>query len=334
MRHYLCGITPDMNAAGTHQPWLDPENKPLLLAALISVVVHALAFWLLVVLALASVLFSPSKREALAEMLRTQAARARTPPDQEPQLVFVQVDPSQATPDAPKDAKYYSAQNSRAANPDADSETGVPKIDGTQQVVPKTEDTPRQKAFPLQPSPPKQTPPPEKPEDAKPAQPPGDLAMLNPAQNKQPETPQIAPERPHTLAEARLMAGDKMKEDGGVKRSHVTASLDAIGSPFGEYDARVINAIEQHWYDLIDTRNNYSEPGGRVVVQFRLHYDGRVSDLQVIHSDVGELLSSMCVSAINDPAPYDRWPEPMYRRIKVDSGLDYREVQFTFFYEW
>src|SRR5208283_2498900 len=158
MRHYLCVVIPDMNAAGTQQPWLNPENKPLLLALLISVVVHALAFWLLVVLALASVLFSSTKREALAEMLRTQAARARFTPDQEPQLTFVQVDPALANKDAPKNAKYYSAQNSRAANPDADKDTGAPKIDGSQEHVPKTENTPRQTAFPLQPSAPKETP--------------------------------------------------------------------------------------------------------------------------------------------------------------------------------
>ncbi len=326
---------PDMTVVGTRQPWLDPENKPLLLAALISVVVHALAFWLVFILGLFLLLFSPNKRAALAELLRTQAARARATPDQEPQLMFVQVDPAQATPDAPKNAKYYSAQNSRAANPDADADTGAPKIEGTQTHVPKTETTPRANSFPLQPSPPKETPAPEKNQESKDTpKPPGDLAMLNPALNKPTETPQIAPERPHTLAEARLMAGEKMKEEGGVKRSHVAASFDAIGSPFGEYDERVIDAIQQRWYDLIDARNNSSDPGGRVVVEFRLHFDGTVSDLHVVRTDVGPLLSSMCVSAISDPAPYERWPEVMYRKIKVESGLDYRDVQFTFFYEW
>ena len=144
-----------MAAFGLRQPWLSSENKPLLWALLISVAVHALAFWLLVVLAIASVLFSSAKREAIADMLRTQAARARTEPQQEPQLEFVQVDPNQATPDAPKNAKYYSSQNSRAANPDAQKDTETPKIDGTQTHVPKAETTPRSTAFPLQPSAPK-----------------------------------------------------------------------------------------------------------------------------------------------------------------------------------
>ena len=47
-------------------------------------------------------------------------------------LVFVEVDPSQVVKEAPKNAKYYSSQNARAANPDAKVETEKPKIDGTQ----------------------------------------------------------------------------------------------------------------------------------------------------------------------------------------------------------
>jgi outer membrane biosynthesis protein TonB len=322
-----------MAAIGLRQPWFSSENKPLLWALVVSVVVHALAFWLLFVLAIASVLFSSAKREAIADMLRTQAARARTQPEQEPQLVFVQVDPNQATPDAPKNAKYYSSQNSKAANPDADKDTDTPKIDGTQTHVPKAETVPRANAFPLQPSAPKETPQPEKSQE-KPAQKPGDLAMLNPALNKPTETPQIEHERPHTLAEAHQLAGDKMKEDGGVKRSHVTASLDAIGSPFGEYDERVIAAIQEHWYGLLDSQNFTQGSGGRVVVQFHLNRDGSISNMRLIQSDVGPILTELCQAAITEPQPYGAWPEAMYRKIKTESGLDYREVNFTFFYEW
>jgi outer membrane biosynthesis protein TonB len=322
-----------MAAIGLRQPWFSSENKPLLWALLISLIVHALAFWLLVVLAIASILFSSAKRDALAQMLHDQAARARTEPRQEPQLEFVQVDPNQATPDAPKNAKYYSSKNSIAANPDAQKDTDTPKIDGTQTHVPKAETTPRPTPFPLQPSAPKETPQPEKSEE-KPAQKPGDLAMLNPALNKPTETPQIQHERPHTLAEAHQLAGDKMKEDGGVQRQRLLASFDAIGSPFGEYDARVIAAIEQHWYDLLDSQNFSQDHGGRVVVQFRLNYDGRISDMRVVQTDVGPVLSQLCQAAISDPGPYERWPQAMYRKVKTESGLDYREVQFTFFYEW
>ena len=46
-------------------------------------------------------------------------------PDQQPPLVFVEVNPMQATPEPPKNARYYSSRNSQAANPDTDKDTGV-----------------------------------------------------------------------------------------------------------------------------------------------------------------------------------------------------------------
>jgi outer membrane biosynthesis protein TonB len=328
-----------MDGIGLRQPWSSSENKPLLWALLVSVAVHALAFWLLFVVAIASFLFSSAKREAIAEMLRTQAARARTEPEQEPQLVFVQVDPSQAAAKAPKNAKYYSAQNSVAANPDAQADTETPMIDGKQTVVPKTENTPRPTPATLQPSPPKETPPPAK--NDQPSKPeehakPGDLAMLKP--NDTPakdasDTPPVERERPHTLAEAHLLAGDKMKQDGGVKRRRASASLDVAGSPFGEYDDRIVAAIQQRWYDLLDNESITQNRVGTVVITFRLYPDGRVTDLRIEQSDVGDLLGYVCMSAIRDPAPYDRWPEVMYRKNKIDTGQDYRDCRMVFAYE-
>ena len=69
--------------------------------------------------------------------------------------MFVNVSPAQATAEPPKDAKFYSDKNSRAANPDADKITDIPKIDGKQTEFVKTEDIPRKKFTPLQPSPPR-----------------------------------------------------------------------------------------------------------------------------------------------------------------------------------
>jgi len=61
--------------------------------------------------------------------------------NQEPPLTFVTVDEPSA--DAPKDAKYYSSRNSRAANPEATRDTNIPKINGKQTDVPKTENVPK-----------------------------------------------------------------------------------------------------------------------------------------------------------------------------------------------
>jgi len=66
--------------------------------------------------------------------------------------MFVHVSPAQAATEAPKDARFYSDKNSLAANPDADQDTGVPKITGTQDLVAQTEDIPRNPFDRLQPA--------------------------------------------------------------------------------------------------------------------------------------------------------------------------------------
>jgi hypothetical protein len=64
-------------------------------------------------------------------------------PEQETPLMFVSVSEAQATPDAPENAKFYSSKNSKAANPDTTKDTEIPKIDGKQTDVVKTEDVDR-----------------------------------------------------------------------------------------------------------------------------------------------------------------------------------------------
>src|SRR3954462_12732259 len=46
-------------------------------------------------------------------------------------LVFVEVNPAQATTEAPKETPYYSSKNSIAANPEPTVDSNVPKVDGT-----------------------------------------------------------------------------------------------------------------------------------------------------------------------------------------------------------
>jgi hypothetical protein len=117
-----------------------------------------------------------------------------------------------------------------------------------------------------------------------------------------------------------------MKQDGGVKRRG-TLVPDVKATPFGAYDAAFIAAVQQRWYDLID--NSQVVPrSGKVMLQFRLTYDGRITDMKVNLDTVGELLSLLCQRAVLDPQPYARWPSDMRRMI----GENYREVTFTFYY--
>jgi hypothetical protein len=124
-----------------------------------------------------------------------------------------------------------------------------------------------------------------------------------------------------------LMPGPKIKQDGGVRRRLEISSFDAKATPFGEYDRAFIEAVEQRWFDLLDRRQFALDRTGKVVLQFRLNYDGRITDMEIAESTVGETLAYVCQLAVTDPAPYEKWPSDMRREVG-----DSRNIQFTFYY--
>lgn len=302
---------------------------------------------------------SVSRAKTLAEKAKNQArqpARAQEPP-----LLFVEVDPAVATPEPPKEAKFYSSQNSQAANPDARVELNQPKIEGTQMNVVKTTTTkPLLNPQPLQPTvvatPPKSPPKPSSEPRPQPtpartlasqppsqtAQPAGDLAVGNPS--PQPRSGQIQPRtvvtdassgaaaRPRTLAAAReqraSLGGEAMQQEGGVRTLGLQSSLDVKASPFGNYDAAFIAAVKHRWFDLIEEYGYGRTTSGKVVLVFRLHYNGKISDMNLEETTAGELLALVCQRAILDNSPYRAWPSEL-RRVQQ---LDYRDIKFTFFY--
>ena len=119
-----------------------------------------------------------------------------------------------------------------------------------------------------------------------------------------------------------------MKQPGGVKRHALESSLDVRATPFGQYDAMFIAAVQKHWFDLLDERDYVHGRSGKVVLRFNLYYDGRVTSMSVADNTVGELLSLICQRAILDPAPFAPWPSDLRRLAKSN----FREVQFTFYY--
>ncbi|HWF18561.1 MAG TPA: energy transducer TonB [Verrucomicrobiae bacterium] len=289
-----------------------------------------------------------STKQALAEIKKAQQKQPVNQAQQEPPMLFVEVDPAVATQEAPKNATHYSSHNSHAGNPDITIDSNDPNINGKQTHVAKTQDADRSKPVPLRPSPPKTPPSPDESAQEAKAKPnggpkPGDLAMAKPAQ--QPGDVQINPDtgeakapthkRPHTLLEAlqqqpsAAIPGQKMKQEGGVQHHLDSSAYDAIATPFGEYDRELIDAITTHWWSLLDRKEFSQDHTGRVIVQFTLRSDGRVTDIHVVHSDVGDLLASVCELAITDPAPYAPWPGDMRRYYAKDS-LD---ITFTFWYE-
>jgi len=262
------------------------------------------------------------------------------PAAREAPLMFVEVNPKNAVAEPPKNAKYYAAQSTRAANPDPERDTGTPKITGKQELIMRTEDTQLSKAQPLQPAPPQHDKEKEPaPEEIKPKPTllPGELTMAKPADQERKTEGDAPKPKPRTVAEAKARlaqqqrlstAGERAKQDGGVKRFAVQSSLDAVGSPFGVYDAAMIAAIQERWYSHLEKRSYASDGMGKVTIQFRLHPDGRITNVDVVKSSVDDILSALCQLAILDNAPYAPWPREM--RLMVANG--YRDLTFTFYY--
>ena len=266
---------------------------------------------------------------------RLQPAQKKVPPpvvqESEP-IIFLDVDPDQVSPDAPKNAKYYSAKNSRAANPDADRDSNQPKLTGKQTDVPKTKDVPRTPNSKPQPTP--EPPSPQKEQQTatatpKPTEQPGDMKLAK--LDVSPEKKEL-PEKPRTLTEARaqqqmLRPSMAMQQDGGAKKRLVQA-FDSKSTAFGEYDAKIVEAISQRWYDLLDSQKFAQDRSGKVTLKFRLNYNGTITDMTVLQNTVGDLLGYVCQQAVTDPTPYEAWPSDMRRAI----GANFREITFNFYY--
>ncbi|MBI3414382.1 MAG: hypothetical protein HY043_03530 [Verrucomicrobia bacterium] len=283
---------------------------------------------------------------AVARIPETKKLPPPVPVTREIPLTFVDVDPEQATLEPPKDAKFYSSLSTKAANPDPKINANVPKIDGQQTKIIKSFDTlqPQKAAAPPKP------PPPEKQPDqpfiearAKPAGGPtaGDLFMAKPQAKPAlddgkdghdvTEAQAVPRPRPRTLAEARIQKGiiqaPKMKQEGGVQRLGAP-TLDVKGKSFGAYDAAIVEAVQQRWYDLLKDYRYANDGAGKVVLEFHLNQDGRITEMKTASSDVDEILSLFCQRAVLDPNPYAAWPLEMKREI----GASFREVRFTFYY--
>jgi outer membrane biosynthesis protein TonB len=277
----------------------------------------------------------------LAELKRPAPAAQRQIP-----MVFVEVDPAKAAAEPPKETPYYSTQNTLAANPDTSKELEAPKIDGTQTKLVRMMDVTQPQPLPLQPAPPKE-PVQEDVEvrpKAKSPEPAGELTLAKPdAQSRrlegdgehtlQAEPPKPVREKPRRLADVvqpqAALVGQKMQQPGGVRRFALEAALDVKASPFGDYDRRLILAVQQRWYDLLAEQRFMQDRTGKVVLDFHLTYDGRITDVRVEDNTVGELLAVICQKAVQDPAPFGKWPSDMRKLV----GADYREVRFTFYYD-
>jgi hypothetical protein len=91
------------------------------------------------------------------------------------------------------------------------------------------------------------------------------------------------------------------------------------------YDASFIAAVQQRWYDLLDTSK--VSGSGKVKFDFEMLPDGKLANVQMIEGGVGSAASDVCKEALVGPV-HVPWPAEMVKAI----GTGPRRVTMTFFY--
>jgi hypothetical protein len=110
--------------------------------------------------------------------------------------------------------------------------------------------------------------------------------------------------------------------------SMVAGALDPKQAPFGVYDAKLVAAVQQHWFQLLEQFKVTQGEPGQVVVEFRLNASGRISDFRVVESEVGEIRKLLCQRAVQDLNPFQAWPLELRREVQTN----YRDMRFSFNY--
>lgn len=250
-------------------------------------------------------------------------AQTKQPPPREA-YIFIDVRDAQSVAEPPKNAIRYSDRNAIAANPDANKALSEPKIEGEKNESQKTDDSGQRKKF-------DQLMPDAQPEaEAKPKLAPGTMTVakadLRPPQEKQ---------RPRTLKDVVLKnsqsPGKRSQQDGGAaKRADISYDVKITG--FGAYDRALIEAVKSHWYNVLDSLSADNYQQGKVVVQFDLDYEGKVSNLNVLESTVSTSLEIPCVMAVRNPAAAGNGFGKWTREMRLAVGEDSRRITFTFNY--
>ena len=301
--------------------WSRLERKRLLAALVISLLLHLVGLgiyrW-----GVKQHWWQPVKILAATKKLPNQ----KPPPTKPPEDRVVYIDVGNEEKEAPKAAKYYSSKNSLAANPDVSKDLNQPKIEGKQTMVPKTESGTRPSKLQFS------TPAPMALHGAAPAakEKPQERGDLDLAQKNSEQKSQQSPQRPRTLKEAQQNStqGEAMKQDGGVRRKSMVPTIDAKGTLTGVYDAQIIAAVTDKWYAMLDSGHFAQDRTGKVIVHFKLKYDGTILEMSTSENTVGISLAYVCREAIAEAAPFAAWPADMRRMI----GQNFREVSFTFYY--
>ena len=223
-----------------------------------------------------------------------------------PKLRFAETNPA-ANQAVPKVAPFTSSRNQTAAQPVPEkkpTQSALPKSAGTSEQVRLAQGKPRsidqsESAPVVQASVSMSAP-------VKAAPPPGPgKSAAKPA----PAPVAANPERPRASTPSGTY-GLLLRRPVGVSRAGSIA-IDARFSNYGDYTQRMMEAIQSSWWSIIERSRFEGVARGSVVVRFRLHRDGTVTDTQILGTEVTRVMSLACKDAVMAPAPYDIWRADM-----------------------
>jgi outer membrane biosynthesis protein TonB len=277
------------------------DQRSAAIAVAVSLGLHLLLFWV-VPDTFHKVVAFVRPVEVLTAPVKIDEARLP------PKLRFIETNPL-ANQAVPKTTPFTSSRNQTAAQPVPEkmpTNSPLPKSDGTSEQLRIAQGKPRsidqsQSAPAPQPSismaaPAKATPPPG----------PGKaVAQPSPA----PVPVAANPDRPRASVPSGTY-GLLLRRPVGVNRAGSIA-VDARFSNYGDYTQRMMEAIQSSWWSIIERSRFEGVSRGNVIVRFRLHRDGTVTDAQVLGTEVTRVMTLACKDAVMAPAPYDIWRADM-----------------------
>ena len=109
--------------------------------------------------------------------------------------------------------------------------------------------------------------------------------------------------------------------------TNINIKLNVKVTQFSDYDTAFVERVSGQWYKLLDSGKFELDYTGKVVLRFRLHSDGTVSDIKISKNNVGSLLGFVCVKAVNNSMPFPKWSPEMVKKLGT-----YVDIEFTFDY--
>ncbi|GBL24616.1 hypothetical protein EMGBS6_14010 [Opitutia bacterium] len=225
-----------------------------------------------------------------------------------PKLRFIETNPL-ANQAVPKTTPFTSSRNQTAAQPVPEkmpTNSPLPKSEGTSEQlriaqgkprsIDQSESQPAAQASVSMAAPVKAAPPPGPGKSA---------AQPSPA----PVPVAANPDRPRASVPSGTY-GLLLRRPVGVNRAGSIA-VDARFSNYGDYTQRMLEAIQSSWWSIIERSRFESVSRGNVIVRFRLHRDGTVTDARVLSTEVTRVMTLACKDAVMAPAPYDIWRADM-----------------------